>query len=70
MNAEQEIEFFDAHVRHATRAEHIERQIEIWKSELGPTLAFLHVLNVLGEAREASHARLHREVSAVLGKDQ
>lgn len=70
MNAEQEIEYFDAHVRHATRTAHIEQQIEIWKSELGPTLAFLHVLNVLGEAREASHARLHREVSAVLGKDQ
>ncbi|MBN7315109.1 hypothetical protein [Mycobacteroides abscessus] len=68
MNAEQEIEFFDAHVRHATRAAHIEQQIELWASELGHTLAFLHVLNVLGEAREASMARLHREVSAVLGQ--
>lgn len=68
MNEEQELEYFDAHVRHAERAEHIERQIEIWKSELGPTLAFLHVLNVLSEVREASMARLHREVSAVLGQ--
>ncbi|CPS15599.1 MULTISPECIES: hypothetical protein [Mycobacteroides] len=70
MNEEQELEYFDAHVRHAERAEHIERQIEIWKSELGPTLAFLHVLNVLSEVREASRARCQREALAALGKDQ
>ncbi|SLF01725.1 hypothetical protein [Mycobacteroides abscessus] len=70
MNAEQELEYFAAHARHAERAAHIEAQIEVWASELGHTLAFLHVLNVLGEAQEASMARLHREVSAVLGKDQ
>lgn len=70
MNAEQELEYFAAHARHAERAAHIEAQIEIWKSELGPALAFLHVLNVLGEAREESMARCQREVSAVLGEDQ
>lgn len=66
MDAEQELEYFAAHARHAERAAHIEAQIEVWASELGHTLAFLHVLDTLGEAREASMARLHREVSAVL----
>lgn len=70
MNAEQEIEYFDAHVRHATRAVHIEAQIEVWKSELGPTLAFLHILETLQAAREASMAQCQREALAALGKDQ
>ncbi|SKO40869.1 Uncharacterised protein [Mycobacteroides abscessus subsp. abscessus] len=70
MNAEQELEYFAAHARHAERAAHIEAQIEVWKSELGPTLAFLHVLNVLSEVREASMARCQREALAALGKDQ
>lgn len=70
MNEEQELEYFAAHARHAERAAHIEAQIELWKSELGPTLAFLHVLNALGEAREASMAQCQREALTALGNGQ
>ncbi|WP_100522369.1 hypothetical protein [Mycobacteroides abscessus] len=70
MNAEQEIAYFGAHARHAERAAHIEAQVEVWASELGHTLAFLHVLNVLGEAREASMALCQREALAALGNGQ
>lgn len=70
MNEEQELEYLAAHARHAERAAHIEQQIEVWKSELGPTLAFLHVLNVLGESREASMAQCQREALAALGNVQ
>ncbi|PVA22686.1 hypothetical protein [Mycobacteroides abscessus] len=68
MNEQQEIEYFAAHARHAERAAHIEAQIEVWASELGHTLAFLHVLNVLGEARESSMALCQREALAALGE--
>lgn len=67
MNAEQEIAYFGAHARHAERAAHIDAQVEIWASELGHSPAFLHVLNVLGEAREASMARCQREALMALG---
>lgn len=67
MNAEQEIAYFAAHARHAERAAHIEAQIELWASELGHSLAFLHVLNTLGEAREESAALCQREALAALG---
>lgn len=70
MNEEQEIEYLAAHARHAERAARIEAQIEVWASELGHTLAFLHVLNVLGEAREASLALCQREALAALGNVQ
>lgn len=70
MNAEQEIAYLAAHARHAERVAHIEAQIELWKAELGPTLAFLHVLNVLGEAQEASMAQCQREALAALGNGQ
>ncbi|RIR76251.1 hypothetical protein D2E65_11210 [Mycobacteroides abscessus] len=65
-----EVEYLAAHTRHAERAAHIDAQIEQWKSELGPTLAFLHVLNVLGKARESSMARCQREALAALGNGQ
>ncbi|MFV8308789.1 hypothetical protein [Mycobacteroides chelonae] len=70
MNAEQEVEFFAAYARHAERTAHIEAQIGVWASELGHSLAFLHVLNVLGEAREASLAQCQREALAALGEVQ
>lgn len=70
MNEEQELEYLAAHARHAERAAHIEAQIEVWASELGHTLAFLHVLNVLGEAREASMTLCQREALAALGNGQ
>lgn len=70
MNAEQEVEYFGAHARHAERSAHIEAQIELWASELGHGLAFLHVLNVLGEAQEESMARCQREALAALGNSQ
>ncbi|MBN7314694.1 hypothetical protein [Mycobacteroides abscessus] len=70
MNEEQEIEYLAAHARHAERAAHIEQQVEIWAAELGHSLAFLHVLNVLGEAREASAALCQREALAALGEVQ
>lgn len=63
-----EVEYLAAPARHAERAAHIEAQIEVWASELGHTLAFLHVLNVLGEAREASMAQCQREALAALGE--
>lgn len=68
MNEEQEIEYLGAHARHAERAAHIEAQIEVWASELGHSHAFLHVLNVLGEAREESVAQCQREALAALGE--
>ncbi|WP_100514859.1 hypothetical protein [Mycobacteroides abscessus] len=68
MNAEQEIAYFAAHARHAERAARIDAQVEIWAEELGHSLAFLHVLNVLGESREASAALCQREALAALGE--
>ncbi|SLF09170.1 Uncharacterised protein [Mycobacteroides abscessus subsp. massiliense] len=70
MNEEQELEYLAAHARHAERAAHIEAQIEVWAAELGHGLAFLHVLNVLGEAQEESMARCQREALAALGNSQ
>lgn len=70
MNEQQELEYLAAHVRHAERAARIEAQIEVWALELGHSLAFLHVLNVLGEAREASMAQCQREALTALGNGQ
>lgn len=70
MNEERELEYLAAHARHAERTAHIEAQIEVWASELGHSLAFLHVLNVLGEAREASMSQCQREALAALGEVQ
>ncbi|SIN55894.1 Uncharacterised protein [Mycobacteroides abscessus subsp. abscessus] len=70
MNEEQELKYLAAHARHAERSAHIDTQVEIWASELGHGLAFLHVLNVLGEAQEASMARCQREALAALGNSQ
>lgn len=68
MNEEQELEYLAAHARHAERSALIDAQIEVWASELGHSLAFLHVLNVLGKSREASAARCQREALAALGE--
>ncbi|MBV0917229.1 hypothetical protein KC238_08160 [Mycobacteroides chelonae] len=63
-----EVEYLAAHARHAERAARIDAQVEVWASELGHSLAFLHVLNVLGEARDASLAQCQREALAALGE--